>query len=208
MKPITIKKFYREDLPKILKKKKLIGIELGVAKGNFAKTLSKFKNFEYFFGVDSYSLNHHNDEEYISALKKIGIFAKYRIIRSTFDDALKLFPNNSVDFIYFDGYAHTGQNYGKTIIDWSKKIKKNGILAGDDYDEKWELNKQIIDQFAKDNNLRLYLTDVKKNHRYKSWFIKIDKKISSNSIKYSKFLKYKETIKSFRLYIPFIKKNK
>ena len=121
----------------------------------------------------------------------------------TFDDALTLFPDNSIDFIYFDGFAHTGQDYGKTLIKWSKKIKINGILSGDDYDDKWELNQQIINQFAKDNNFNISITDInKKKHIYSSWIIKVNKKIKSKKIKYSKILKYKELLKSFRLYIP------
>lgn len=203
MLPVIIKKIYRQDLPRFLKGKNLVGVELGVAKGEFAKQLSKFKNFKNFFGVDSYSLNHHNDQEYFYALKNIGLNNNYKIIKMSFDEALKLFPDHSLDFIYFDGYAHTGQNYGKTIIEWSKKIKVNGILAGDDYDDKWQLNKQIINQFAKENNLKLYLTDTQKNrHIYKSWFIKVKKKLNPKPIKYSKFLKYKEIIKSFKLYMP------
>ena len=121
----------------------------------------------------------------------------------TFDDALTLFPDNSIDFIYFDGFAHTGQDYGKTLIKWSKKIKINGILSGDDYDDKWELNQQIINQFAKDNNFNISITDInKKKHIYSSWIIKVNKKIKSKKIKYSKILKYKELLKSFKLYIP------
>ena len=66
-----------------------------------------------------------------------------------FKEALKVFPDNSIDFIYFDGFAHTGQNYGETIYEWYKKMKPNSIMSGDDYDPKWKLNKFIIDEFSK-----------------------------------------------------------
>ena len=207
MKIKFLKNFYREDLPKLIKKNNAVGIELGVARGDFSKVLINSKKFSLFFGVDSYSLKHHNKKEYLTALKKVGIFTNYKLLNMTFDDALELFPNNSLDFIYFDGYAHTGQNYGDTIIKWSKKIKKNGIMSGDDYDIKWELNKEIIDNFANDNNLEIFITDKnKKKHLYSSWFIKVNKKIRTKKIQYSKVLKYKELIKSSKLYIPSIKK--
>ena len=120
-----------------------------------------------------------------------------------FEDALDLFPDRSLDFIYFDGYAHTGQNYGQTILDWSKKIKLNGILSGDDYDSKWELNKIIIDQFALQNKLKLFITETnKKKHIYSSWYIRVNKNIKKTKFQYSKLLKYKEIIKSSKLYIP------
>ena len=154
--------FYREDLPKLFNKRNLIGVELGVARGDFSKELIKSKKFKILFGVDSYSLNQHNIDEYKFALKKLGMFSNYKLINMSFEKALDLFPDKSLDFIYFDGYAHTGQNYGKTILDWSKKIKPNGILSGDDYDKKWELNKLIIDQFAKQNDFKLFVTDTDK----------------------------------------------
>ncbi len=203
-----LKNFYRDDLPGLIKKKKnTIGVELGVAGGDFSKVLVNSKKFTFFFGIDSYSLKHHNKEEYIKALKKVGLLNNYKLLNMNFDDALKLFPNNSIDFIYFDGYAHTGQNYGETIIKWSKKIKKNGILSGDDYDDKWELNKSIINQFAFDNNFKIYVTDKNKNkHIYSSWFIKVNKKIKTKKISFSKILKYKELLKSSKLYMPSFKK--
>lgn len=201
------KKFYREDLPKLFNKKNLIGVELGVARGNFSKQLIKSKKFKILFGIDSYSLNQHNIDEYKFALKKLGMFSNYKLINMSFENALDLFPDKSLDFIYFDGFAHTGQNYGQTILDWSKKIKPNGILSGDDYDAKWELNKLIIDQFAKQNNLKLFVTDsYKKKHIYRSWYIKVNKKIKRIKFQYSKLLKYKEIIKSSKLYIPSFKK--
>lgn len=193
-------KFYREDLPKLFNKKNLIGVELGVARGDFSKELLKSKKFKLLFGVDSYSLNQHNIDEYKFALKNVGLFDNYKLLNMKFEDALDLFPDRSLDFIYFDGYAHTGQDYGKTLIKWSKKIKLNGILSGDDYDAKWELNKQIIDQFASDNNFKIYVTDINKKHSYSSWIIKVNKKIKNKNIKYSKVLKYKELLKSYRLY--------
>ena len=199
--------FYREDLPKLFNKRNLIGVELGVARGDFSKELIKSKKFKILFGVDSYSLNQHNIDEYKFALKKLGMFSNYKLINMSFEKALDLFPDKSLDFIYFDGYAHTGQNYGKTILDWSKKIKPNGILSGDDYDKKWELNKLIIDQFAKQNDFKLFVTDTdKKKHIYSSWYLKVNKKIKPIKFQYSKLLKYKELLKSTKLYIPNLKK--
>ena len=200
MKITFLKKFYRKDLPKIFKKKNLIGVELGVAKGDFSKQLINSNKFKCLFGIDSYSLKQHDKNEYKHALKNVGIHNNYKLLNMTFDDALSLFPDHSIDFIYFDGYAHTGQNYGKTILQWSKKIKHNGILSGDDYDDKWELNQQIINQFAKDNDFNISLTDANKaEHLYSSWFIKVDKKIKTKKIQ------YKELLKSSKLYIPSFK---
>ena len=41
MKINFLKNFYREDITNFFKKKNLIGVELGVARGNFSKELIK-----------------------------------------------------------------------------------------------------------------------------------------------------------------------
>ena len=93
-----------------------------------------------------------------------------------FKEALKVFPDNSIDFIYFDGFAHTGQNYGETIYVCYKKMKPNTIISGDDYYAKCKINKFIIDEFSKKNNFDLLITDTRENHKFSSWIIKITNK--------------------------------
>ncbi len=199
--------FYREDIPKLLEEKKnLIGVELGVAQGNYAKKLINYKNFDFFYGVDNFSFSTHDTNEYILALKEIGLKENYKILRMNFKEALKVFPDNSIDFIYFDGFAHTGQNYGETIYEWYKKMKPNSIMSGDDYDPKWKLNKFIIDEFSKKNNFDLLITDTRENHKFSSWIIKITNKKELIKVDYPKYYKYLEILKSYKLYLNCLNK--
>ena len=86
----------------------------------------------------------------ISALKYIGIEnTTYSLLRMDFDDALLLFEDNYFDFIYVDGFAHTGEEGGKTLIDWIKKLKVGGYLAGDDYHNDWPLVVWAVNDLAK-----------------------------------------------------------
>lgn len=47
-------------------------------------------------------------------------------------DAVKDFEDESLDFVYIDG--HHGFKYvTEDIFEWSKKIKKGGVISGHDY---------------------------------------------------------------------------
>jgi hypothetical protein len=62
-------------------------------------------------------------KEYIKTLKSIGLEKNYVLLRMSFDEAAELFDDEFFDFIYFDGYAHTGEEGGKTFSDWYQKLK-------------------------------------------------------------------------------------
>ena len=70
--------------------------------------------FKRCYGIDLYE-DHHDTKEYVSALSLVGIEENYSLLRMSFDDAIGLFEDNLFDFIYFDGYAHTGEEGGKTF---------------------------------------------------------------------------------------------
>jgi len=140
MKMTTLKGYYRHDVIKLLRRREavMVGVELGVAGGAFSRRMIESSLFDYLFGVDIYA-DHHDTKEYIAALKHIGLFSRYKLLRLTFDEALELFPDQSFDFVYVDGYAHTGEDGGRTITSWYPKVKCGGVMAGDDYHPDWPL---------------------------------------------------------------------
>jgi len=151
-----------------------IGVELGVAEGNFSESAMHSDKFKFFYGVDSYAEFQHNSDEFLKTKKKLSKFSNYKLLRSTFNDALDKFENNSLDFIYIDGFAHTGNNGGEVIEKWSKKIKVGGIIAGDDYDKQWPLVVETVNELIKQTKLELYLTKITKSDPYScyaSWFV-------------------------------------
>ena len=85
--------------------------------------------------------------------------AKRSFVQREINQALDLFEDEWFDFIYIDGYAHTGQEGGKTIHDWYKKLKRGGILAGDDYHPEWPLVVEQVNHFVRQHKLELLLTD-------------------------------------------------
>ena len=90
--------------------------------------------------------------QYIRALKTLKVHeTKNSLLRMDFCDALNLFEDCTFDFIYIDGYAHTGENEGKTLYDWYPKLKKGGMFAGDDYHNDWPKVVHHVDEFCKAN---------------------------------------------------------
>ena len=173
------KDFYRHNVINSLSGANNIGIELGVAGGVFSKRMVDSGKFKIFYGVDLYS-DHHNTDEYKHALKHIGLDSDYRLLRMSFDEALNLFDDNYFDFIYFDGYAHTGEEGGKSFVDWYGKVKIGGVFAGDDYHEDWPLVKWAVNSLAKALNVELSVTGMRETSdfsHYPSWFFIKEKNV-------------------------------
>jgi predicted O-methyltransferase YrrM len=143
-----------------------VGIELGVARGIYSDIILQNPKVHRLYSIDRWS-DHHDEKEYHSAQRLLNRHgSRSHVIRCTFDEALPMFEE--VDFIYIDGYAHTGQEGGKTLSDWFLKLKKGGIFAGHDYHPHWLLTTQAIDTFTTVNGLTFNLTT---NDQYPSWWL-------------------------------------
>ncbi len=92
-----------------------------------------------------------------------------------FEDAINLFEDEFFDFVYIDGYAHTGQENGSTIDQWYPKVKKGGVLSGHDYHPKFPLVIAAVDRFAaKHREKLLFIHDDDEgnwNHSASTWLI-------------------------------------
>ncbi len=80
-------------------------------------------------------------------------------------DAVKMFDDGSLDFVYIDG-NHEFQNVTNDIAEWSKKVRKGGIVAGHDFKRfggKYGLNschvKDVVLAWAKTHKKDLNLTE-------------------------------------------------
>lgn len=152
-----------------------VGIELGVAAGSFSSRMVQSGRFSRFYGVDAYS-DGHSTNEYKAAVRATGLWADYRLLRMNFSQAVDLFPDASFDFIYIDGFAHTGLEGGRTMAEWFPKLKHGGMMAGDDYDlEAWPLVVWAVHEAAAQLDVPLSLTDIVEDETYSrflSWFFK------------------------------------
>ncbi|MEZ5958980.1 MAG: class I SAM-dependent methyltransferase [Hyphomonadaceae bacterium] len=154
-----------------------IGIELGVAEGEFASRVLAHTRIGLLYGVDMYAGDRGHDlDQYKRALRRLMPFAgRSALLHMRFDQALDLFADESLDFIYVDGYAHTGEEGGATFHDWWPKLKRGGIFAGDDYDQAaWPDVVSNVNAFLAGNGLTGYLIPNVESDvaycKYPTWF--------------------------------------
>lgn len=162
----------RQELPLFLERKNLVGIELGVADGSYSKRLLDTGLFTELYGVDLYG-DRHDTKQYIEALQRVGMGRPYWLLRMSFEEALDAFPDAFFDFVYIDGYAHTGENQGRTLFDYYPKVKKGGMLAGHDYHKKWPLVQVSVNTLAEMTNQPIMRTSLSKKRdpqdKFPSW---------------------------------------
>jgi hypothetical protein len=137
--PAIIPYAVRDDLPQLFVDLGFkTGVEVGCYEGAYTEVLCKA-------GLKMYTIDPWLDYPgyYTSrGQKRLDQFyertkaklSKYdcTIIRKKSMEALEDFPDGSLDFVYIDG--HHGFKYvAEDLFEWTKKVKKNGIISGHDY---------------------------------------------------------------------------
>lgn len=165
---------HRHDVLDLLGGSANVGVELGVAEGVFSQRMMESGKFSDVFGVDMYA-DSHDVRQYKSTLRKLGLRSGYKLLRMRFDEALGLFEDASLDFVYIDGYAHGGEEGGETIFNWYAKVKVGGLIAGDDYHGDWPLVCEAVNEFASQLGESILLTELTEPGnpycRYPRWAI-------------------------------------
>jgi predicted O-methyltransferase YrrM len=64
-------------------------------------------------------------------------------VRMTSEEAVKLYEDNTLDFVLIDG-SHEYELVKKDLINWLAKLKPGAMLAGDDYE--WPGVKQAVNE--------------------------------------------------------------
>jgi hypothetical protein len=149
----------RADILRLVKEVNPTGVELGVAEGTFSERLVAFRKPQlmHLYSIDMWRGDRgHDTEEYKKALRRLLPYReRSTVLRLSFAEALDLFPDANFDFIYVDGYAHTGQENGRTLREWWPKLKPGGLFAGDDYRDQWPLVMEEVDRFVNERGLDL-----------------------------------------------------
>jgi hypothetical protein len=149
-------------------------VELGVAAGNFACELIRANPDCIYEGVDRYS-DHHDQREFLLATHKTSLARREVGGRgaifwlATFEEQAPLYRDRTLDLVYIDGYAHTGQDGGRTLELFWPKVREGGILAGHDYHPKWRQTMEVVDDFVARHDLELHLID---EDPFPSWWVR------------------------------------
>lgn len=143
-----------------------IGAEIGVQRGFFSYDLCESGKFSKFYSIDSWEDQwedvrffsngfsntkipieefndwvedfggwEDNDEVYHIACDRLSKFDFNEVIRLKSVEAAKLFEDETFDFVYIDS-SHNYDTVTNDLKTWLPKVKKGGILAGDDYIDK------------------------------------------------------------------------
>jgi predicted O-methyltransferase YrrM len=156
----------REKLAKSFKGE---GVELGVAAGYYSSSIIRNPAVTRLWSIDRWT-DHHDLQEYKKAAELLAKWGQGRCVplRMTFSEAVPFFADDSLQFIYIDGYAHTGQDNGQTLADWWSKLQSGGIFAGHDYHPQFPLTIDAVDAFAQKHGLQVNFTN---ETRYPSWWV-------------------------------------
>ncbi len=121
------------------------GAEIGVFKGKYSEVLCKVNPQATIYGIDAWKLDAHPegvfvggetqqffDDIYKEAQKRMAPYKNYTFVKKYSMDAVKDFPDNSLDFVYIDA-GHDFVNFTNDLHYWLKKVRVGGIMSGHDY---------------------------------------------------------------------------
>lgn len=112
-----------------------VGAEIGVERGAYALVLCETIPGLKYYGIDSWYVggmkNHAHIGQYEQTKKHLAPYDA-TLIRKFSMEAVKDFENASLDFVYIDA-NHRFDYVVNDIIEWTRKVKKGGIVAGHDY---------------------------------------------------------------------------
>ena len=173
-----------------------LGVEIGVDRGEYSEVLCKANPDAKIFGIDPYKISayekvivpkeagiHVNQDgfegNYTEATYRLKEYENYRLLRLTSMDALDLFEDNSLDFVYIDA-NHDFLNFIQDLHYWLKKVKPGGIMAGHDYANfsyrKHNHVKRALDAYARCYRMiPLYIVGTdevvpgQKRDKFRSW---------------------------------------
>lgn len=189
-KPFEIPDCGRDNLPWFFKDHGLqTGAEIGVFKGEFTEkfcqaglTMYAIDPWMAYKGAGRTEQQQvKQDAQFQETLNRLSKYDCH-ILRKTSMDALEYIKDGELDFVYIDG-DHSFRHIAADIVEWSKKVRKGGVVSGHDYfcTDPWATNvichvKPIVDAYTQVYNLDFYIfgkTGTGKNDQYHSWmFIK------------------------------------
>jgi hypothetical protein len=170
--PIAIPNTGRDDLARLFSELDYkVGVEVGVERGVYSQVLCQTNPQATIYGVDIWK-PYRGYRDHVSRGKLDGFFEKtqmrmgpytnYHCIRKFSMEAVKDFEPCSLDFVYIDA-NHTLPYVLPDIMEWSKRVRVGGMVAGHDYRESVRL---------RTNNHVVYAVNCyTRSYRICPWFL-------------------------------------
>lgn len=168
------------------------GVEIGTDEGQYAEVLCKTipelelfcvdpwkaEAYEPGYQPESFEKQEYFDKRFNEASNRLKDF-NATIVKKTSMEAVKHFPDNSLDFVYIDG-NHDLLNVIQDMHYWFKKVRVGGILSGHDFvrypSRKFNHVQKAVNAYSTAYHLLpVFLvtpTDKgMKRDRFRSWFL-------------------------------------
>jgi hypothetical protein len=151
-----------------------IGAELGTGAATFCVPILQREEINFLYTIDEYN---NRPDAFSHAISAINPFeTKVTLIRETFEIAATRFDDEFFDWVYVDGFAHNGQNGGKTFTQWWPKLKSGGVFGGGGYNMfLWPELVKKLHSFALDVGRDIYVIDCEPSDNQwgadPSWFM-------------------------------------
>lgn len=169
------------------------GVEIGTDQGEYAEVLlntipdldlwciDPWKAIAYEENQQPESRENQDffDNRYRDTIERLMGRIRCRIYRTTSMEALNIFEDNSLDFVYIDG-NHDFLNVTQDMHYWLKKLRKGGILSGHDFvrypSRKFNHVQKVVNAYSQSYHLLpVFLTDSTdeglRRDRFRSWFL-------------------------------------
>lgn len=158
-----------------------IGVEIGVASGWFSERILKFTQLSKLYSIDPWSrspdepidaahtstLDRYNDA--VAALAPYGERSEILVLTSA--DAALAFEDESLELVYIDA-DHQYESVKQDIELWYPKLRVGGLFAGHDYSGNCHGVMKAVDEFFREHNLHLNLTECDEVNYWtvRSWY--------------------------------------
>ena len=143
--------------------KKKICLEIGVWQGHFAKEIMKHAKPSEFHLVDPWLFEEEMgkyfdgqeplEKMYRKVIKRFSNKNFMTIHRCRSEHLAPNFSDKYFDWIYIDG-DHSFEGVYSDLINYYPKVKKGGLIIGDDYGGKSKGVKKAVDKFCKERNIK------------------------------------------------------
>jgi len=149
------------------------GAEIGVLAGLYSAVLCEANPGLKLFCIDAWGYGEHKRKAYhLQAYEEAKVrLAPYdaTLMHKLSMEAVKDFEDGSLDFVYIDA-NHKYSFVEEDIREWTKKVRKGGIVSGHDYE--FEPGRAVDDYVKINNDVDLQITPKKSDKALSWWFVK------------------------------------